>query len=112
MFTSSVIPALYTCALRTPYLNLEDVFLSGLCATTQLGLKLTHNPSFHFRKPIVGPNYVCFYKNSALIHPLDADEIDAMYPRLKDDCNCDTFYFAFIRGARIAAEFLKNLFRL
>ena len=46
VFSSSIAPVLYQCALRTPFMNLEDVFLTGLCATTQLGLKLTHNPSF------------------------------------------------------------------
>ena len=28
---------------RTPLINLEDVFLTGLCANEQLGLQLTHN---------------------------------------------------------------------
>ena len=46
VFSSSLVGILYKCALRTPYLNLEDVFLTGLCATTQLGLQLTHNPAF------------------------------------------------------------------
>ena len=43
VFTGSLVPALYHCALRTPFINLEDVFLTGLCASTQLKLKLTHN---------------------------------------------------------------------
>ena len=43
VFTGSLVPALYYCALRTPFINLEDVFLTGLCASTQLRLKLTHN---------------------------------------------------------------------
>ncbi len=54
--SNSVTGALYRCALRTPYMNLEDVFLSGLCAGAQLGLKLTHNPTFHYRKPLVREN--------------------------------------------------------
>ena len=29
--------------LRTPLINLEDVFLTGLCANKKLGLELTHN---------------------------------------------------------------------
>ena len=43
VFTGSLVPALYHCTLRTPFINLEDVFLTGLCASTQLRLKLTHN---------------------------------------------------------------------
>ena len=36
LLTGSLVPALYSCALSTPFINLEDVFLTGLCATTQL----------------------------------------------------------------------------
>ena len=43
VLTGSLVPALYHCTLRTPFINLEDVFLTGLCASTQLRLKLTHN---------------------------------------------------------------------
>ena len=37
--SSTVMPALLECMIRTPYMNLEDVMLMGLCATTQLGLR-------------------------------------------------------------------------
>ena len=37
--STTVIPALFECMMRTPYMNLEDVMLMGLCATTQLGLR-------------------------------------------------------------------------
>lgn len=39
IFTGSLVPALYKCALNTPFINLEDVFLTGLCASTQLRLR-------------------------------------------------------------------------
>jgi len=64
VLTFSVAKVLYHCALRTPYVNLEDVFLGGLCATSQLGLVLTHNPTFHFRKPLVGENFLRVYEES------------------------------------------------
>jgi len=113
VFTASVADALYNCALKTPYFNLEDVFLGGLCATSQLGLVLTHNPTFHFRKPLVSPNYICYYKTSSLIHPLTPVEMSAMYERIsKEDHNCDTFYFAAVKASLAVVEFLKNLFRL
>jgi hypothetical protein len=43
-------------------MNLEVIMLTGLCATTQMGLKLTNNPNFRAKKPSVNPDYVCFYK--------------------------------------------------
>ena len=43
LLTGSLVPALYSCALSTPFINLEDVFLTGLCATTQL----RSHPQFH-----------------------------------------------------------------
>ena len=42
--------------------------LTGLCATTQMGLKLTDNPMYRAKKPTIGPEYVCFYKKSAFVH--------------------------------------------
>ncbi len=63
--------------------------------------------------PQVGGNYICFYKQSSVIHPLEPGEAEAMYERvLHDDHNCDTFYFGFVRAAKAVAEFLKNLFRV
>merc|ERR1712173_422302 len=48
----SIVPLLYECMLRTPFMNLEDVMLTGLCATTQMGLQLTDNPLFRAKKTI------------------------------------------------------------
>ena len=64
----SIVPLLYECMLRTPFMNLEDVMLTGLCATTQMGLQLTDNPLFMAKKPSVNPDYVSFYKKSAFVH--------------------------------------------
>ena len=111
--TSSVLPALYECLLRTPYMNLEDVMLMGLCATTQIGLRLTHNPLFRNKRPEIGPNYVCYYKESPMMHPVNPSEMEEMWVRiLEDGHNCDTFYFAFVQRLSLVVEFVKNLFRL
>ena len=67
VLSMSVVPILYECMLRTPFMNLEDVMLTGLCATTQMGLKLTDNALFRAKKPTIGPEYVCFYKKSAFV---------------------------------------------
>ena len=43
---------------------------------------------------------------------MEPGEIESMYDRvLHDDHNCDTFYFAFVRGAKAFMEMLKNLLR-
>ena len=43
VLTGSLLGALYSCALTTPVLPIEDVFLTGLCATQQFNLSLTHH---------------------------------------------------------------------
>ena len=113
MVTTSVLPALYECLLRTPYMNLEDVMLMGLCATTQIGLRLTHNPMFHNKRPQVGPDYECYFKESPLMHPVNPTEMEEMWVRILDSGhNCDTFYFAFVQRLSLVVEFVRNLFRL
>lgn len=113
VLSPSIMPAIFECLLRTPYMNLEDVMLMGLCATTQLGLTLTHNPMFRLKKPQVGPDYVCYYKESPIVHPLEAEEMDEMWVKIQDTGhNCDTFYFGLVQHLTTFVEFLKNLLRL
>ena len=70
--------------LRTPLINLEDVFLTGLCANQQLGLELTDNkvsklqyfflkviyffliPEIHFKRTNFSEQekYLCFQDGS------------------------------------------------
>ena len=68
--------------------------------------------TFRYMKPLVGPNYVCYYKLSSLVHPLTSSEMETSYARIADDHNCDTFYFAFVQAASHVVGFFKNLFRL
>ena len=62
--STSVMPALFECLMRTPYMNLEDVMLMGLCASTQLGLRLTHNPLFRYISLLYIP-HENFFNNSS-----------------------------------------------
>ena len=64
------------------------------------------------RKPLVGSDYVCFYKKSVLVHPMAAGEQLAMWDKVHADHNCDTFYFSMVKFNNNALVFLKNLFRL
>ena len=43
IFSGNLVSDLYDCALQTDYINLEDVFTTGLCARRKLGLTLTHD---------------------------------------------------------------------
>ena len=54
---------------RTPLINLEDVFLTGLCARQQLGLKFTNNKKFIPRGPksVNGKN-ICVFKRAVVVH--------------------------------------------
>ncbi len=112
VISMSIVPLLYECMLRTPFMNLEDVMLTGLCATTQMGLKLTDNPMFRAKKPYIGPDYVCFYKQSAFVHGLTSSEMDDMWIRVKDEHNCDTFYFAIVKSITAFCEIFRRIFRL
>ena len=53
-FSGNLVERLYHCATRDAQdYPLEDVFLSGNCATLQLGLNLTSEPRMRWRKPML-----------------------------------------------------------
>ena len=43
VLSGSLLGSLYSCTLSTPVLPIEDVFLTGLCASQKLNLSLTHH---------------------------------------------------------------------
>ena len=87
--------------------------LSGLCATTQMGLKLTHNPKFRYKKPSVGTEHICYYKDSAFVHGIESDEMNDLWVRMADsDIHCDTVYFAMVQHLTAIVDFVKNIFRI
>ena len=112
VISMSIVPLLYECMLRTPFMNLEDVMLTGLCATTQMGLKLTDSAMFRPKKPSVGPDYVCFYKKSAFVHGLESSEMSDMWQRISEEHNCDNFYFALVETFAAFSDVVRRIFRL
>ena len=76
--------------------------------------RLTHNPSFLLKKPSVGPDYICYYRESPMVHPIeDPVKMEEMWVRIQDTGhNCDTFYFAAIQRMAAVVDFVKNLLRL
>ena len=76
--------------------------------------RLTHNPEFRLKKPSVGPDYICYYRESPLVHPVsDPAQMQEMWVRIQDTGhNCDTFYFAAIQRMAAVVDFVKNLLRI
>ena len=92
IFTGSLLPPLYKCALRTPLINLEDVFLTGLCAGQQLGLRFTNNKKFIPRGPkSVNAKNVCVFKNAVVVHnkykPKILEKLWSLTTRNKTSCH-------------------------
>ena len=50
IFSSNLARHLYSCALDTPFINIEDIFVTGLCANMNLRLRLTANNDKILRK--------------------------------------------------------------
>ena len=76
---------------RTPLINLEDVFLTGLCARQQLGLKFTDNKKFVPRGPkSVNAKNVCFFKKAVVVHnkykPEMLDKLWSLTAQRKSSC--------------------------
>jgi len=113
IFTGSLAEALYNCAIRTPFINLEDVFTTGLCATTQLGLRLTHNPGFQWRPMTVGGTHTCNFKQSVMVHDsFSPAALEEIFVRSEDDLLCDTLLFSFMVTASSVIDFLRKIFRI
>jgi len=115
VFTGSLVPALYHCAIKTPFINLEDVFLSGLCASTQLGLRLTHNPAFQWRPMEVGGSHTCNFKQSVLVHgTYTPEQLEEIFVRtqVQEKLLCDTLLFSFMSTLSAGIGFFRNIFRI
>ncbi|XP_023340907.1 beta-1,3-galactosyltransferase 1 [Eurytemora carolleeae] len=113
IFSGSLATPLYLCALKTPFINLEDVFITGLCATTQLGLRLTHNPGFQWRPMTVGGTHTCNYKQSVLVHgSFQPDTIQDIFSKAQDDLLCDTILFHLLSSLSTLTDFFRNIFRI
>jgi len=113
IFTGSLATPLLYCAVRTPFINLEDVFLSGLCATTQLGLRLTHSTGFQWRPMIIGGTHICNYKQSVIVHGSFAPEkIEEIFARTQDDVLCDTLLFSFMEIMSSFTDSVRSIFRI
>lgn len=80
LFSGSLVPRLYATALNTPYINLEDVFLTGLVASERLGLRLTSHPGFRRNKPHA--EHACLYRQLVTAHELSPDHLRRVWKQL------------------------------
>jgi len=112
VFTGNLVPSLYSCTLKTPFINLEDVFLTGLCATTQLALKLTHNQDFVWRPMAIGGSHTCYFKHSVTVHGSTPEHMEEVWARTQDNHLCDSVLFSFMTFCSKVVEFIRNIFRI
>ncbi len=82
--------------LSTPFINLEDVFLTGLCGSQRLKLRLTHNPEFIWRPLPVVRSHSCFYKNSITVHGLSPGQLEQLWSWNNDTTPCNSLFFSFL----------------
>lgn len=72
---------LFRAALRTPIFHLEDVYVTGLCASKSSSTKPHHNPLFSFLRYAKRP---CALRGMITQHPLTASDIRRAYDRLSN----------------------------
>ncbi len=60
----------------------------------------------------MGGDYECFFRTSALVHPVDPDRMEAVWTRLQHDYSCQTVYFSMLKSANVVVDFVKNILRL
>ncbi|XP_044266063.1 beta-1,3-galactosyltransferase 1-like [Tribolium madens] len=84
IMSRDVAKKLYKCALNESFLNLEDVYLTGICAK-KMNISLENSYLFtcNYR-----PSHFCYYKNFFTLHYYDAEEIVNAYEMLNTNyCN-------------------------
>lgn len=79
---TSTAKELFRAAMRTPIFHLEDVYVTGLCASRDRSTKPHHNPLFSFLRYA---KRKCALRGMITQHPLTASDIRKAYDRLTND---------------------------
>lgn len=97
VMTQKAVSELYSGALDTPLLPLEDVFLTGIVATKNLGIPLISLPQFHNDRPIY-VEHPCLYHHLITIHGLTPTQLRKLWTALSTlkPAKCDTLYVKFL----------------
>lgn len=97
VMTQKAVSELYSNALDTPLLPLEDVFLTGVVATKNLGIPLISEPRFHNDRPRFF-EHPCLYHHLLTVHELTPKELRRIWIGLSTlkQTKCDSFYARFL----------------
>lgn len=78
IMTQKAVSELYSNALDTPLLPLEDVFLTGVVATKNLGIPLISEPRFHNDRPLFF-EHPCLYHHHLAVHELTPTQLRRLW---------------------------------
>lgn len=82
MEATQISKELFQAAMRTPLFHLEDVYVTGLCASRSISTRPHHNPLFSF---LPHTKKQCALRGMITQHPLTASDIREAYERLTDE---------------------------
>lgn len=80
VMSQDTVPLLYRTALSTPFFYLEDIFITGVCAS-RVGLKPVNNDGFKFYKR---KNDTCVFKSLITAHKMTPKELLQMWKSLQN----------------------------
>lgn len=97
VMTQKAVSEVYYNALDTPLLPLEDVFLTGLVATKNLGIPLINVPRFHNDRPWF-TEHPCLYHHLLTVHELTPTQLKRLWTSLSTlkPAKCDSLYARFL----------------
>lgn len=97
VMTQKAVSEVYYNALDTPLLPLEDVFLTGLVATRNLGIPLISEPRFHNDRPWL-VEHPCLYHHLLTVHDLTPAQLKRLWTALTTlkPTKCDSLYARFL----------------
>lgn len=73
------------CALETPLIHLEDVYLTGLCARAA-NITRRHEPSLQFYDWTLTFNEFCENKEALAFHFYESDDMKRVYKLQNEGC--------------------------
>lgn len=97
VMTRKAVSEMYSNALGTPLLPLEDVFLTGVVAVKNLGIPLISEPRFHNDRPLFF-EHPCLYHHLLTVHDLTPSQLRRLWIGLSTlkQTKCDSFYARFL----------------
>jgi beta-1,3-galactosyltransferase 1 len=97
VMTQEAVCEVFSNALDTPLLPLEDVFLTGVVATKNLGIPLINEPRFHNDRPLFF-EHPCLYYHLLTVHQVTPTKLRRLWTSLSmlKQTKCDSFYARFL----------------